>query len=213
MSEPLSEAAGCALLARLFRARGYAIRRNVRFDEPGVSFDIDGWDASARVGFEFLSSEKEDHDDLSLREFERLKDAERRGELFVFVVDEAEPLSAAALRASADAFLDEVAARTSSRRGSAARAPGKRVTRKAVRTPAPRRPATKTPATKKSVTTKPAAKKPAAKKHAGKKPAAKKSVAKKTATGQSASQRPAVRTRATTGATSRPATRTIRRRG
>lgn len=117
MSEPLSEAAGCALLARLFRARGYTIRRNVRFDENGVSFDIDGWDAAARVGFEFLSSEQEDHDDLSLREFERLKDAEQRGELFVFVVDEVEPLSAAALRAAADAFLDEVAARTSSRRG------------------------------------------------------------------------------------------------
>lgn len=218
MSEPLSEAAGCALLARLFRARGYAIRRNVRFDEPGVSFDIDGWDASARVGFEFLSSEKEDHDDLSLREFERLKDAERRGELFVFVVDEAEPLSAAALRASADAFLDEVAARTSGRRGSAARAPGKRVARKAVRTPVPRRPATKTPATKKSVTTKtaatkPAGKKPAGKKPAGKKPAAKKSAAKKSATGQSTAQRPAARTRGTTGATSRTATRTTRHRG
>jgi hypothetical protein len=96
VSEPLSEAAGCALLTKLFRARGYSIRRNVAFREKGISFDIDGWDAKARVGFEFLSSEKDDHDDLSLQEFERLKDAEHRGELFIFVVDEVEPLSAAA---------------------------------------------------------------------------------------------------------------------
>lgn len=119
MSEPLSEAAGCALLAKLFRARGYSIRRNVAFREKGISFDIDGWDAKARVGFEFLSSEKHDHDDLSLEEFELLKDAEQRGEIFIFVVDEVEPLSAAALRDSAESFLDDVAAARKPRRASA----------------------------------------------------------------------------------------------
>lgn len=125
MSEPLSEAAGCALLARLFRARGYAIRRNVVFREYGVTFHVDGWDAAARVGFEFLSSEKEDHDDLTLREFEKLKDAEARGELFLFVIDEVEPLSAAALGEAAEAFLDDVArARRPSGRGATRRAAG-----------------------------------------------------------------------------------------
>jgi len=121
VSEPLSEAAGCALLTKLFRARGYSIRRNVSFREKGISFDIDGWDAKARVGFEFLSSEKDDHDDLSLEEFERLKDAEQRGELFIFVVDEVEPLSAVALRDAAESFLDDVAAARKPRRASAAR--------------------------------------------------------------------------------------------
>jgi hypothetical protein len=121
VSEPLSEAAGCALLTKLFRARGYSIRRNVAFREKGISFDIDGWDAKARVGFEFLSSEKDDHDDLSLQEFERLKDAEHRGELFIFVVDEVEPLSAAALRDAAESFLDDVAAARKPRRAPARR--------------------------------------------------------------------------------------------
>lgn len=121
MSEPLSEAAGCALLTKLFRARGYSIRRNVAFREKGIAFDIDGWDAKARVGFEFLSSEKDDHDDLSLQEFERLKDAEQRGELFIFVVDEVEPLSAAALRDAAESFLDDVATARKPRRAPARR--------------------------------------------------------------------------------------------
>ena len=121
MSEPLSEAAGCALLTKLFRARGYSIRRNVAFREKGIAFDIDGWDAKARVGFEFLSSEKDDHDDLSLQEFERLKDAEQRGELFIFVVDEVEPLSAAALRDAAESCLDDVATARKPRRAPARR--------------------------------------------------------------------------------------------
>lgn len=125
MSEPLSEAAGCALLARLFRERGYTIRRNVVFREYGVSFHVDGWDAAARVGFEFLSSEKEDHEDLTLREFEKLKDAEARGELFLFVIDEVEPLSAAGLREAAAAFLDDVArARRHAGRGATRRTAG-----------------------------------------------------------------------------------------
>ncbi len=108
MSDFLSETEGCALLARLFKARGYAIVRNVMFHEYGVSFHIDGWDAKARVGFEFLTSEDEDHDDLTLSEYKTLMVAQQRGELSLFIIDEVEPLSVADLAATANAFLDEV---------------------------------------------------------------------------------------------------------
>ena len=108
MSDFLSETEGCALLARLFKARGYAIVRNVMFHEYGVSFHIDGWDAKARVGFEFLTSEDEDHDDLTLSEYKTLMMAQQQGELSLFIIDEVEPLSAADLAATANAFLDEV---------------------------------------------------------------------------------------------------------
>lgn len=111
MRDPLSEVEGCELLARLFRDRGYAIRRNVTFRECGVKFRIDGWDAKSRVGFEFLSSEAEDHDDLTLGEFKRLMAAQQRGDLAIFVVDEVEQLTAAGLTAAAREFLDEVASR------------------------------------------------------------------------------------------------------
>jgi len=112
----LSETKACDLLARLFRARGYAVVRNIPFREYGISFHIDGWDAKARVGFEFLSSEDEDHDDLTLAEYQTLMAAQLRGELAVFIVDEVEPLSAADLRAAAEEFLDEVAAVVRARR-------------------------------------------------------------------------------------------------
>ena len=108
MSEFLSETEGCDLLARLFRARGYAIDRNLLFREYGVEFHVDGWDAKKRVGFEFLSSEDDDHDDLDLAEYQTLAAAQQRGELALFIIDEVEPLSAADLAQQANEFLDEV---------------------------------------------------------------------------------------------------------
>lgn len=111
MADTLSETSACELLARLFRDRGYHIERNLTFREYGVEFHIDGWDKKARVGFEFLTSEDEDHRDLTLAEYQTLMAAQQRGELALFVIDEVEAMSAAELERTAAEFLDEVAAR------------------------------------------------------------------------------------------------------
>jgi hypothetical protein len=111
MADTLSETTACELLARLFRDRGYHIERNLVFREYGVEFHIDGWDKKARIGFEFLTSEDEDHDDLSLDEYQTLMAAQLRGELSLFVIDEVEAMSAHDLERLATEFLDEVAAR------------------------------------------------------------------------------------------------------
>ena len=161
----LSETKACDLLARLFRARGFTIVRNIPFQEHGVSFHIDGWDAKARVGFEFLTSEDEDHDDLSLREYQTLMAAQQRGELSLFILDEVEPLSALDLTAMANDFLDEVeeaaAARKAGRKPTAAKLAGKKSVAK--------KPTGKKPSAKRAKS-KPAAK-PATKRVAAKKPA------------------------------------------
>jgi len=104
----LSETKACDLLARVFRSRGYEIARNVPFREYGVSFHIDGWDAKARVGFEFLTSEDDDHDDLTLPEYQTLMAAQLRGELALFIMDEVEPFTPDDLRGAAEEFLDQV---------------------------------------------------------------------------------------------------------
>ncbi len=128
-SDALSETKACELLARLFRARGYAVERNIPFAELGVSFHIDGWDPQARVGFEFLSSEDEDHDDLTINEYQTLMAAQQRGELALFVIDEVEPLSAGELRKAAEDFLDEVATAGKARRKPAKAKAKKRVSK------------------------------------------------------------------------------------
>ncbi|MFM8434314.1 MAG: hypothetical protein ACKOBP_03080 [Planctomycetia bacterium] len=159
MPETVSEFDGCDLLARLFRARGYAIKRNQVFREYGVNFHIDGWDPKARVGFEFLTSEDQDHDDLTLEEYKTLCDAQRRGELALFIIDEVEPLSEKELAAEAHDFLDEVAAAATAR---LKRGTGK--PRQAVKKQAVKRQAVKKKVAKKAVKKKAAKKKVAKKK-------------------------------------------------
>ena len=192
MSEFLSEIEGCDLLARLFRARGYAIERNIVFREYGVEFHVDGWDAKQRVGFEFLSSEDDDHDDLTLSEYQTLATAQQRGELALFVIDEVEPLSAADLALQANDFLDEVAdARRSRRAAGPARKQAAKKKKPAAGKVAVEKKRKKVVA-KKVVAKKVVAKKKAAvatKVRAGKKSTVKKSTSKKVAKKKAASKR------------------------
>ena len=175
MSEFLSETQGCDLLTRLFRARGYAIERNLLFREYGVEFHVDGWDAKKRVGFEFLSSEDDDHDDLSLSEYQTLGAAQQRGELALFIIDEVEPLSAADLALQANEFLDEVDDALKARR--MAGAGRKRATIK--KKPAPKKPAPKKKALARKKSTSKKLSTSTGKKASVKKAAKKKSAAKK----------------------------------
>jgi len=164
MSDTLSELKACDLLTQLFRARGYKIARNVMFREYGVEFHIDGWDAKARVGFEFLTSEDDDHDDLDLEEYKALMMAQQRGELSLFVMDEVEPNSSDDLITEANDFLDEVELGRQAR-GGKPRARKKVAVKKAAKKKAGKK---KAAAKKKAATKKKAAskKKAAAKKKA-----------------------------------------------
>jgi|GEM_PF-435517 len=202
MADTLSETEACELLARLFRARGFRIVRNVLFREYGVEFHADGWDAKARVGFEFMSSEDEDHIDLSLEEYQTLSDAQRRGELALFIIDEVEPLSAADLVAEAADFLDEAAAgvRARSTRKGRRPAPGRKVRGSAKTVARKSGSAVPAAAAKKSVVKKPAGTKKKSTVKAGKRAATAAATGKKTA-GAAKTRR----TRSATGAAARPA--------
>ena len=169
MFDSLSEAAGCDLLAKVFRARGYAIARNLQFREYGVEFHVDGWDTKARVGFEYLTSEDEDHDDLSLVEYQALMDQQRRGELSLFVIDEVEPISAADLEEQANEFLDEVEAARAARRSAGGRKAAAKKGVKPAKKAAAKKPVAKKPAVKRVAKPAAAAKKPTAKKPAKRK--------------------------------------------
>ncbi len=189
MSDTLSEFEGCTHLSRLFRRRGYTIERNVMFREYGVEFHIDGWDKKARVGFEYLTSEDDDHDDLDVEEFQALSDAQLRGELAVFVIDEVEPVSTAALLEEASEFLDEVQSLRPLRKARPANTKKKKVAKKkkiakkkssktAVKKSG-KKVVKKNTKKKASAARKPVKKKPAKKKTSGTKSVSKKSVKKK----------------------------------
>lgn len=116
-SQTLSEADGCAILKRVFEARGFSIAEAFAFREGDVSFTADGWDPTARVGYEYMTREEGDHEDLTPRELERLAEWMESGRLFFFIVDETDIADAKELEGAAHAFLDEVERRRAAGRG------------------------------------------------------------------------------------------------
>jgi hypothetical protein len=104
----MEERAACALLRARFEAAGFHIEENQIFDEAGIKFEIDGFDAERRVGYEYLTAEAGDGWDVGDDVIAELEARKQRGELFVLVIDEREAPDAEALGERADAFLDEL---------------------------------------------------------------------------------------------------------
>lgn len=107
----IREDEGCTILHRVFEGRGYRIDRDVRLALGPVSFTADGWDPRARVGFEYMTREAGDHGDLDAAEIAALGAMMERGEVFLFIIDEARIDHGDELEWAAHAFLDEVARR------------------------------------------------------------------------------------------------------
>jgi hypothetical protein len=162
----MDERAACALLKARFEAAGFQIEENRPFAEAGVEFEIDGYDAARRVGYEYVTSEAGDSWDVDDRVIGVLAEQRRLGELFVLVVDEAAAPDAATLGSKADAFLAEIPPAVAAEAESDESATDDTAPENE---PAAKKPAAKTkPATKKTAAKKPATKKPAAKKPAKK---------------------------------------------
>ena len=104
----IREAEGCAILARVFESRGYRIARDVGLEIGEVEFTADGWDAEAKVGFEYMTREAGDHIDLKPDEVTLLGQRMERGELFLLIIDESRIEIADDLEYAASSFLDEV---------------------------------------------------------------------------------------------------------
>ena len=141
----MTEKDACALLKARFQKAGYKITENVAFDEDGVAFEVDGFDAAKRVGYEYVTDEAGDTWDVDSDVVTALEARRDAGELFILVVGEADAPDAAALGRAADLFLGQLA-----------------------EIEADEKPKKKPAAKKKPPPTPPAKKKPAAKKPAAK---------------------------------------------
>jgi hypothetical protein len=132
----MTEHDACALLKARFEKAGYAIAENITLDEQGVNFEIDGYDADKRVGYEYVTEEAGDSWDVDGDVIDALNAARRAGELFVLVVNEVDAPDTGSLGKAADAFLKSLDDKPAT----------KPATKK---TPAAKKPAAKKPAKKK----------------------------------------------------------------
>ena len=101
----MEERAACAHLKRRFEAAGFRIKENQTFDEHGVWFEMDGFDAERRVGYEYVTAEAGDGWDVDGDVIAALADRRRRGEIHVLIIDEEDAPDAASLDHAIDEFL------------------------------------------------------------------------------------------------------------
>ena len=104
----MEERAACALLKQRFEAAGFTIEDNLPFDEDGIRFEIDGFDAQHRVGYEYATDEAGDSWDVDDAVIATLEERRKRGEVYILVVREADARDAQSLGVAADAFLAEL---------------------------------------------------------------------------------------------------------
>jgi hypothetical protein len=101
----MDERQAAALLKGRFEAAGFKIAENVSLDEGGLRFEVDGFDADKRVGYEYVTEEAGDSWDVDGDVIAELAARHARGELSILVVTEADAPDAGSLGKAADAFL------------------------------------------------------------------------------------------------------------
>ena len=100
----MTEREACALLKSRFEEAGYRIAENQPFAEAGVQFEIDGYDAAARVGYEYITDEAGDGWDVDGSVIAMLAERRKQGDLHILIIDETAAPDAAALDRAARAF-------------------------------------------------------------------------------------------------------------
>lgn len=98
-------------LKQRFEQAGFRIAESVDFNEHGLRFDLDGFDAEAKVGYEYVTDEAGDGWDVDDDVVAKLTDLRKSGALHVLVIDEDEAPDEASLDRVVDEFLAELKAR------------------------------------------------------------------------------------------------------
>lgn len=101
----LSEKDGTDLLRRCFEDAGLRVEVDHSMTVRGKVIRLDGFDPERNIGFEYLTHEANDREEISSEVVEALEEKMHAGELFVLLVDEAEVDSAATLEHAAQHFL------------------------------------------------------------------------------------------------------------
>ncbi len=84
----MDERAGREVLRRCFGAAGLTIQEDVPLDTAHGRVHLDGYDPALRIGYEYITTEAGDREELRPEVVAELEARMTRGELFVLLVDE-----------------------------------------------------------------------------------------------------------------------------
>ncbi len=101
----IGEARGRAILARRFQAAGLELVADHPITLAGTVILLDGFDPVRRIGFEYVTTEAGDREELTPEVQGELEARAARGELCVLLLDENQLMTEAMLERAADRFL------------------------------------------------------------------------------------------------------------
>ncbi len=107
----MDERAGRAVLRARFEAAGLGIVEDHRLEVDGHVLVADGYDPARGIGYEYLTREAGDHDELAAPVVAALEAHARAGDLVLLLIDETDVGGPDELGAIADRFLGELRAR------------------------------------------------------------------------------------------------------
>ncbi len=107
----LDERTGAACLKERFTKAGYAIEENFPYDVDGATIYLDGYDPEQKVGYEFLTTEAGDRQELTPEIIALLEARAEDGKAWILLVDEVDAPEVTDLAFAADRFLEQVASR------------------------------------------------------------------------------------------------------
>jgi hypothetical protein len=111
MIAAMTEREGRAVLRARFQAAGLEIAEDVRVGLGGHVIDADGFDAARGIGYEYMTREAGDFDEIGPEVVAAIDDHARRGDVLLLLIDEDDVGSKEDLALAADRFLAELRAR------------------------------------------------------------------------------------------------------
>lgn len=85
----MNEREGSERLRAIFNGAGCSIATNVAFELDAGTVTLDGWDATRKIGFEFITTEAGDRAEFTPSVLAEIETRMDRGELYLFLIDEA----------------------------------------------------------------------------------------------------------------------------
>jgi hypothetical protein len=107
----MNEREGRAVLRARFEAAGLHIVEDHRLEVDGHVVVADGFDAARGIGYEYLTREAGDHEELAAPVVAALEAHAEAGDLVLFLIDEVDVGGPDELGALADRFLETLRAR------------------------------------------------------------------------------------------------------
>lgn len=102
----MNEREGSERLRDIFNEAGCSIETNVPLHLEAGTVTLDGWDSERKIGFEFITGEAGDRAQFSASVIAEIETRMGRGELYLFLLDEAIAPRPESLDRAAHRFLD-----------------------------------------------------------------------------------------------------------